>query len=96
MRMLLVTLLVLGLMIVALSQFQRASQVARWSQIYGLLGATPNNPLEDQTLRKRFDALYFQDASVLPGFTLAAGLLESTLSIAALLVHPRHEHHEKG
>jgi hypothetical protein len=77
--------------------FQRAGEVARWSQIYGILGATgKTNPLKDENIRRRFDGLYWQDRSITPALYISLGILTSVFSIAALTIHSRDERKHKG
>ena len=62
MRCILIALLCLGIGTAALSVFQRSFEVARWSQIYGILEERPDlNPLKDESIRRRFNALYRSD-----------------------------------
>jgi len=92
MRIILSIILVLGLVTVTLSQIQRAAEIARWSQIYGILGANGKaNALEDESVRRRFDALFLQDRTNLPLAYLLTGAFISVLSASALYIHVRDE-----
>jgi hypothetical protein len=90
MRKILGAILCLSLSMVVLGLFQRAAEVARWSQIYGILGETGKaNPLEDGHVRERFDALYWEDRSIIPTLFTCFGALTSIFSMAALFIHKR-------
>jgi hypothetical protein len=96
MRIVLTIILCLSLAILVLGLFQRSAEVARWSQIYGILGATgKSNPLEDENVRRRFDAIYWQDRSIIPALCISLGVFTSVFSIAALTIHTRDEHKRK-
>ena len=97
MRIVLITILCLSLAMLVLGLFQRSAEIARWSQIYGILGATgKSNPLEDENVRRHFDALYWQDRSIIPALCISLGVFTSVFSIAALTIDSRDERKRKG
>ena len=96
MRIILSIIVALGFTMIAIGLFQRASEVARWSQIYGIMDATAkDNPLRNEETRRRFDALYFQDTRIASPQVFVGGLT-AILAIGALFLVNRSQNEIKS
>ena len=95
MRVILSFIVALGFAMIGYGIFQHASEVARWSQIYGIMDEAGNdNPLRNEKTRDRFDALYFREAhfAVAPAFI---GGFTSLLAVVALFLDGRYRTRNK-
>ena len=91
MRIILSFIVALGFAMIAYGLFQHASEVARWSQIYGIMDETgKDNPLRNEKIRNRFDSLYLHDTHS-AGAPVFIGGFTSLLAVVALLLDGRYK-----
>jgi hypothetical protein len=76
-------LLALGVFTMALGQLQRASEVARWSQIYGIVGHEAASLSSDQ--QKAIDNAFREDTRIYNG-TTDVGVVVFIISGAGLIL----------